>query len=148
MRRLIFSHGAKDGMIIKSYMAHHVGMSILSVANTLSDRIMSRRFMSDGKMAAARELIEEKPLLGSVIFEDVSRRSGINRENEEALRARFFRCYLPVLPRVKLLSNGEYSLILTDVGSSFAVYREKDVYIRSNRPYKKTGRGFFSCFMR
>ena len=141
-----FSHGAKDGMIIKSYMAHHVGMSILSVANTLSDRIMSRRFMSDGKMAAARELIEEKPLLGSVIFEDVSRRSGINRENEEASEPDFFDVLSPVLPRVKLLSNGEYSLILTDVGSSFAVYREKDVYIRSTDLIRKPG-GVFSAVL-
>ena len=46
--------------VLKSYMAHHVGMSILSAANLLKDDIFVKRFLRDPHMRAARELLAER----------------------------------------------------------------------------------------
>ncbi len=46
--------------MVKSYMAHHVGMSILSVANVLLDGVFRKRFLRDAEMGSAVELLKEK----------------------------------------------------------------------------------------
>ena len=45
--------------IIKSYMSHHVGMSIISATNTCFDDIFVKRFMRDPEMSSVRELLCE-----------------------------------------------------------------------------------------
>ena len=46
--------------VIRSYMAHHTGMSIISVANLLNWQCMQRSFMADSRMNGAKSLLEEK----------------------------------------------------------------------------------------
>ncbi len=57
----------KYGGVVKSYMSHHIGMSIISCTNACFDNIIVKRFMSDKRMASAVELLEEKiPVSGDV----------------------------------------------------------------------------------
>lgn len=56
--------------LIKSYMAHHVGMSIIAISNILCDGIMQKRFARDNYMQSAHELLEEKIISGSVVYDD------------------------------------------------------------------------------
>ena len=46
--------------IVKSYMAHHVGMSVISAVNVLKDDVFVKRFCSDENVRAALVLLEEK----------------------------------------------------------------------------------------
>ena len=46
--------------VLRSFMAHHVGMSIVSTANFLLDDIFVKRFLREPYMRAARELTAEK----------------------------------------------------------------------------------------
>ncbi len=45
--------------IIKSYMSHHVGMSIISAVNLCFDNIFVKRFMRDPEMSSVKELLCE-----------------------------------------------------------------------------------------
>ncbi len=49
-----------DFSIVKSYMSHHIGMSMISAANAANWQCMQRRFMSDSSMFGAKSLLEEK----------------------------------------------------------------------------------------
>lgn len=51
---------SKNGVAVRSYMAHHVGMGIVAIANALSDNVFVRRFLADPRMNAARGLLQEK----------------------------------------------------------------------------------------
>ena len=51
---------SKNGVAVRSYMAHHVGMGIVAIANALTDNVFVRRFMADPRMNAARGLLQEK----------------------------------------------------------------------------------------
>ena len=51
---------SQDFAFVRSYMSHHVGMSIISCVNALSGNIMQKRFMNDEKNAGAKSLLEEK----------------------------------------------------------------------------------------
>ena len=63
--------GEQDYMAVRSYMAHHVGMSLISLSNAAFNGVMQKRFMSDFSMAgAAHFLMEEFPRRVSV-FRDV-----------------------------------------------------------------------------
>ncbi len=47
------------GGTVRSYMAHHVGMSILAIDNACFDGIMRKRFFRDKRIAACSELLCE-----------------------------------------------------------------------------------------
>lgn len=57
-----FTNKEKDEKfaVVKSYMVHHIGMSFISVANTLNWQCMQKRFMRDKAMKGAKTLLEEK----------------------------------------------------------------------------------------
>ena len=46
--------------IIRSYMSHHMGMSLLSCANACFNGMLVSDFMADPRMASSAELLEEK----------------------------------------------------------------------------------------
>lgn len=47
-------------MAVRSFMAHHKGMSLIACGNALFDNINVRRFASNAKMKAAESLLNEK----------------------------------------------------------------------------------------
>lgn len=44
--------------VVKTFMAHHMGMSLISCANVLCDRIFIRRFLQDARMRAYLPLVQ------------------------------------------------------------------------------------------
>ena len=50
----------QTGAIVRSYMAHHQGMSLLSLAYLLLDQPMQRRFQSDPELQATLLLLQER----------------------------------------------------------------------------------------
>ena len=51
---------SEHGGIVRSYMAHHLGMSMIAIDNACFDGIMRRRFFRDRQIAACRELLCER----------------------------------------------------------------------------------------
>lgn len=50
----------KDGFaIVKSYMAHHQGMSLCAINNALNNNVLARRFMSVPEVRANEQLLFE-----------------------------------------------------------------------------------------
>lgn len=47
------------GSVVKSFMSHHMGMSIVACANAVFDDIFVKRFISDAQMRAVSELLKE-----------------------------------------------------------------------------------------
>ncbi|MDR0381390.1 MAG: hypothetical protein LBH86_05290 [Oscillospiraceae bacterium] len=52
--------------VVRCFMSHHLGMSLLAVDNALRDGVMQRRFMRDPEMGAFAELLQEKVPVGAV----------------------------------------------------------------------------------
>ncbi len=70
--------------MVKSYMAHHVGMSFVAMANILFDNVFVRRFIGRGDMGSAVELLQEKIPTDAVVL-----KKSVTRENETKLPTRF-----------------------------------------------------------
>ncbi len=52
----------RSGQIVRSWMAHHQGMSILALANFLCDNVVQRWFHSNRRVQATELLLHEKPI--------------------------------------------------------------------------------------
>ena len=51
----------KNHEIVRNWMAHHQGMTLLAVANALCDSVMQRRFHAEPCVAAHERLLHERP---------------------------------------------------------------------------------------
>lgn len=118
--------------VVRSYMAHHVGMSFISVCNALKNNIMQKRFMRDEDMASAQSLLEEKLPFEAVVFKNPERELALQKNKRKKTNVKYFSEISPEFPQMQLFSNGEYNLFLTDSGASFSYYRGAQVTRRSD----------------
>ena len=119
---------AADGIIIHCYMAHHQGMSLLAYDNALHDNTMRRRFHSDPHVRAT------EPLLHEHIPEQILPTTGEVQEERPLPRAISIGGSAVVTqtpdvssPRVHLLSNGAYSVMVTNSGGGYLRWLDLDV---------------------
>jgi len=49
--------------IVRCWMAHHQGMSLLAMANLLCDNVVQRWFHADRRVQATELLLQEKPVV-------------------------------------------------------------------------------------
>ncbi|MCD7822815.1 MAG: hypothetical protein LUG86_02160 [Oscillospiraceae bacterium] len=133
-----------DYGIVKSYMSHHVGMSIISAVNVLENGVFQKRFMRDKNVMGASELLDEKVQLERNIYEDtVLKPKHQKQEEERIVVSEHFSDISPFSPRIKLLRNGEYTLVLTDSGISVPIYRGRNVYSATHDVLNRPKGSFF-----
>lgn len=110
--------GKNNMQIVRSYMAHHIGMSVVAVSNALENNIMQKRFLNDNEMNRACELLQDKMQIGEVVlFEQMKREEAKNFMVDTEIEE-FFGELHPSNPKVKLLSNNDISLVASDLGAS------------------------------
>ena len=109
--------------IVKSFMAHHQGMSIAALNNFFNNNILQRRFHSDPVIKSAELLLQEKCPEGGLFakeYRDESTFAEKKIETGEGEAVRTFGIPDSVLPHMHILSNGSYSVTITDGGSGYS----------------------------
>ena len=112
--------------IVKSFMAHHQGMSLLAIDNYLNNNVMQKRFHADPEVQSARLLLQEK-IPDNIVFtkEDKEKVAPIKGANvRESNLIRKYHRPDPVLPKTHILTNGDYSVVLTDRGTGYSKTKE------------------------
>jgi cyclic beta-1,2-glucan synthetase len=112
-----------DHAVVRNYMAHHVGMSILAVSNVAFQGLLRDRFHSDPVIEAAELLLQEKAPRSVPAL--VSRDNGkpvADRPEGGGAEHRVISDPLTADRAVALLSNGHYALMLTARGSGRATW--------------------------
>ncbi len=112
--------------IIKSYMAHHQGMSFLALGNVLGEGQMQKRFHRDPLVQASELLLQERvPLAQRIIPPPEVQMKGPERNEEFETEENRFVTYSEVntvVPLTHFVSNGQYSVMLTNSGSGYSRY--------------------------
>ncbi|QZY55792.1 GH36-type glycosyl hydrolase domain-containing protein [Crassaminicella profunda] len=113
--------GKKKG-VIKSFMAHHQGMGLLALNNYLNENIMQKRFHMDPVMKSAEVLLQEKTPVRVLITKQYKEAIEPLEEpkKEDIYVVRKYRDIDGRLPRCHILSNGRYSVMVTDGGSGYS----------------------------
>ncbi len=113
--------------IVRSFMAHHQGMSLLSLAFVLLDRPMQRRFLAEPMFKSAELLLQERiPAVESFLYDfEVT---GMLRKfgDRETLLRVFTTAHTPV-PEVHSLSNGRYHVMVTNAGGGYSRWQNTAV---------------------
>lgn len=117
--------------MVRSYMAHHVGMSLLACTNALCEDVFVRRFLREPDMARARELLLEQPPANGAVYEMVQEPAVAHPAGRETVTTREIVAPNPRAPQMQLLSSGEWLLAISDSGSGISVYRGLDIHMAS-----------------
>ena len=112
--------------IVRSWMAHHQGMALVSLANYLLDNRMQARFHADPLVKSAELLLQERnPREAPPAHpqtEQVLAAQHLQRDLPAA-SVRHFRSAHTSTPRAQLLSNGRYAVMVTNSGGSYSSWR-------------------------
>ncbi|HET8748478.1 MAG TPA: glucoamylase family protein [Ramlibacter sp.] len=111
--------------IVRSYMAHHQGMSLLALAHVLLDAPMQRRFASEPRLRATLLLLQERIPRGVALHRETPE-AAENRTDvpEAAPPLRIVTAPDTPLPEVQLLSNGRYHVMLTHAGGGYSRWKD------------------------
>ncbi|HXQ12280.1 MAG TPA: glucoamylase family protein [Caulobacteraceae bacterium] len=111
--------------VVQAYMAHHQGMSIVAIADTLLDGRMRRRFHADSAVQATELLLQERAPRDVVPPPPSVAESAASAHERAADRGGWRRGNpWSATPDTQLLSNGRYSVMLTAAGSGYSAWRD------------------------
>ena len=112
--------------IVRAYMAHHQGMTLIAVADALQGGVMRTRFHADPIIQATELLLQERTPRGVAVArpraEEVKADANIREVSPPTIRQ--FHSPHDLIPRTHLLSNGRYTVMITAAGSGFSRWRD------------------------
>jgi cyclic beta-1,2-glucan synthetase len=113
--------------IVRSYMAHHQGMSLVALDNYLNGQAMRRRFHAEPVVAAVELLLQERlPRHVPLIEPHPEGRQADGRtparQDGRAPAVRVLTTPHTAAPRAHLLSNGVYKVMVTNAGGGYSQF--------------------------
>ena len=112
--------------VVQSYMAHHQGMSFLSMAYLLLNQPMQKRFTAEAQFQATLLLLQERIPKATSLFAHTSNiAQTVITTNEPHVR--IITSSHTAVPEVQLLSNGKYHVMVTNSGGGYS--RWKDIAV-------------------
>jgi cyclic beta-1,2-glucan synthetase len=110
--------------IVRAFMAHHQGMTIVAIADALLDGAMRLRFHSEPIIRATELLLQERMTreVAAAHLWAAEVRSAARARDIKASGGRRFASAHQATPATHLLSNGRYSTMLTSAGSGYSTW--------------------------
>jgi len=130
------------GTVVRSFMAHHQGMTLVALANVLLDNPMEKRFHADPRVQATELLLQERvprmvPITQPRPVEE-TRLAG--PPPSPAIRR--FRSPHTGFPHAQFLSNGNYTAVITNGGGGASFCRGRAVTRHREDPTRDPGSQF------
>ncbi len=111
--------------VVRAYMAHHQGMSLVALANTIFQGIMRHRFHREPMIKAIEILLQERShdAAPAPLVQPAAERR-IRAAQIDPRNARRFKSPHTAVPATHLLSNGRYTVMLTAAGSGYSLWNK------------------------
>ena len=108
--------------VIRTYMAHHQGMTVVALANVLLEGLMRERFHAQPMVQATELLLQERAPRDVPVMRPRAREVPAHDDARElpAPTARRFTSPSDPAPQTHLLSNGRYVVMLTAAGAGYS----------------------------
>lgn len=119
------------GVTVYTYMAHHQGMIFSTINNTLNNDVLINRFHKDPRICGVNSLLYER-----IPFSPPIKVSGIGKEPRLRRLEPFSQSPImgvvetpeSVTPKINLLSNEKYSLMITNTGGGYSRWGDIEIY--------------------
>ena len=114
---------------MRNYMAHHQGMTIVAIANTLNDGQMRARFHREPMIQACELLLQERMPRDVAIAHPRAEEVKASADGTAVAAPTVRRLTASATggPAVHLLSNGRYAVMLTAAGAGYSRWRDMAV---------------------
>ena len=130
----------KTEMIVKTYMAHHQGLILLSINNFFNKNILQKRFSTNPEISAVEILLQEiMPEKKIVTNEEKKKPEKITYHDYENYAQRIYTKTNSELPIVNVISSDNYSVVTNIKGLGYSKY--KDYYINKYDPSSDESQG-------
>ena len=131
--------------VVKTYMAHHQALILLSINNLINKNILQKRFHQNPEIMSVDILLQEKLPEDVIITKD-------RKEKIEKIKYRGFNTYYireinnfnNDLPDLNIISNENYTTCMNKDGSGFSKY--KDILINRYKNTNSYKEGIFFYF--
>ncbi|MBF0479149.1 MAG: cyclic beta 1-2 glucan synthetase [Candidatus Omnitrophica bacterium] len=118
----------RSSTILRSFLAHHQGMSLLALAYVLLDHPMQKRFRADPLFQANMLLLQERIPKSIPFYIHVNELSNIRALAAETQSpVRILKSPHTQVPEVQLLSNGRYHVMVTNAGGGYSRWKDMAV---------------------
>ncbi len=118
---------SSGGTVVRAFMAHHQGMTLVSLANVLLGNPMVRRFHADPRVKATELLLQERvPRQGAIIQPRPVEETRATGPAPPQVQRRF-RSPDTLWPHAQFLSNGSYTTVVTNAGGGASFCRGRVV---------------------
>ncbi len=118
----------RRSVVVKAFMAHHQGMSLVALGNLLCNWPMQRRFFADARVKASALLLEERVPNAAPLTVARADQASTAASNEPELRLTdHVGLGAPGAPRLHLLGHGELSSIVSAAGTGVITWKGLDV---------------------
>jgi len=108
--------------VVRSYMAHHQGMGLCAIVNRLRDDVHCRRLRAEPAVRAVELLLQERVPTDAPDIRPPEAALAAGVSDSPAVSRRLTRVDTPA-PRSHLLSNGHYTVMVTNCGGGFSTCR-------------------------
>lgn len=114
--------------IVRCYMIHHLGMSILALDNVMNNNIIQRRFHRIPIIRATEILLQEK-ISKNVVYDRREDRPEVVRELQRQYSIRrTFNFGESKYPETTILGNSNYNILLNSAGGGYSKFKNIIVY--------------------
>jgi len=113
----------KTSVIIQSYMVHHQGKGLLSLAYVLLNKPMQHRFVSELRFQATLLLLQERIPRVTLFYahtEDMVE----SHSSGSAAQVRIINTRYTRIPEIQLLSNGRYQVMIANSGAGYSRWKD------------------------
>ncbi len=131
--------------IVYSFMAHHHGMSLLSLAYLLQDKPMQKLFEAEPQFKATLLLLQERIPKATATFAHTTDIADVNY-TASGQEIRILNTPHTSIPEIQLLSNGKYHVMIGNAGGGYSRWKEIAV-TRWHEDVTCDNRGTF-CYIR
>lgn len=132
--------------IVKSYMAHHQGMSLVALNNYFHSNLMQHRFHNDPIVEGAELLLAERIPTHIPKIEISQEALVISRDVNTIDSSTTTHIANTDTVRTTILSNSEYSVVLTNAGTGVSTWKDLDI-TRNTLDTSENNFGWF-CFIK
>jgi len=122
------------GVVVRAFLAHHQGMTLVALANVLLDERMVARFHQDARVQATELLLQERVPRRLPITEPRPAEETRAAPPVAAISARRFRSPHTFYPHAHFLSNGAYTVAVSNAGGGHSSWAGRAVTrVRADR---------------
>ncbi len=132
-------HGRSRGTIVRAFLAHHQGMTLTALAGALTGNRMVERFHADPRVQATELLLQERVPRHAAVLRPRPDEGARIAPPVPPAAVRRFRSPHTAFPHAQFLSNGNYTVVVTNAGGGASFCRGRAVTRRRQDPTRDPG---------